>query len=166
MNTLHFKTHDPVPRCQKFNSIINTRCFSILIDHISSELFFKYTPSLVDLLIEYNISQRRIPKITPRIPRYSYRKLRRPKRSWLGSLSYAVFIRGGRSVPPSIKPLDSGGRWQSDAGRRCERICRGPPHFRLTAHKRLEQPRGSSNLDRRSVPANNRERARSWKYSR
>lgn len=72
----------------------------------------------------------------------SYRKVRRPKRSWLGSLSYAVFIRGGRSVPPSIKPVDSGGRWQSDAGRRCERICRGPPHFRF--EPRFEQPRGSS----------------------
>lgn len=82
------------------------------------------------------------PPSSPPLLSVSYRKVRRPKRSWLGSLSYAVFIRGGRSVPPSIKPVDSGGRWQSDAGRRCERICRGPPHFRF--EPRFEQPRGSS----------------------
>lgn len=66
------------------------------------------------------------------------------------SLSRVVFIRGGRSVPPSIKPLNSGGRWQSDAGRRCERICRGSLHFRFigTAYTIPRTSRILSRIDR------------------
>ena len=68
-------------------------------------------------------------------------------------LPQVVFIRGGRSVPPSIKPLDSGGRWQSDAGRRCERICRGSSHFRFveTAYAIRRTSRISSRIDRWSL---------------
>lgn len=69
------------------------------------------------------------------------------------SLSQVVFIRGGRSVPPSIKPLNSGGRWQSDAGRRCERICRDSSHFRFigTAYTIPRTSRILSRIDRSSL---------------
>lgn len=146
---------------QKISSILSRITLFLLALKIqfpfpnrSHFLKFKYTPRLsnprIVLLIvnrvfrnernSKNTHERTFPP--PPLLSVSYRKVRRPKRSWLGSLSYAVFIRGGRSVPPSIKPVDSGGRWQSDAGRRCERICRGPPHFRF--EPRFEQPRGSS----------------------